>query len=139
MTSHFSESWEAAHVWRNADGETDLEAPASPPLEPVLRIVPTCLGSDAILALVGEMDTTNTDTVRDAVARCLARKPRTLSLDLSALSFCGGGGIHTLHWALQRAEADKVEFHIVAPTRWLRHALTAIQAHDLLAVTSDPP
>jgi anti-anti-sigma factor len=138
MTSHFAESSGHAHVWRNADGETDLEAPASVPPRPLLRIAPTHLDGHAILALVGEMDTTNTDTVRDAVTHCLARKPHTLSLDLSGLSFCGGGGIHTLHWALQQAEADNVGFHIVAPTPWLRRTLTAIQAYDLLAVTSDP-
>jgi anti-anti-sigma regulatory factor len=67
---------------------------------------------------------TNTHTVREAVAHCLARKPDTLSLDLSGLTFCGGGGIHSLHWALQRAEADNVEFRIVAPA-----PLVAPRAH----------
>jgi anti-anti-sigma factor len=136
MTSDFSESQDA-HVWPNADGETGLETPAAASPEPLLRIVATDLDGHAILALVGEMDTSNTDTVRQAVAGCLAQKPRTLSLDLSGLSFCGGGGIDTLHWALQQAEVDNVGFRLVAPAPWLRHVLTAIHAHDLLAVTCD--
>jgi hypothetical protein len=99
MTSDSSES-ENADVWPKADGEADLETPPAvppEPREPLLRVVPTHLDGHATLALVGEMDTTNTDTVRQAVTRCLAQKPRTLSVDLRGLSFCGGGGIHTLH------------------------------------------
>jgi anti-anti-sigma factor len=138
MTSRFAQSSENAHVWPAADGQADLGAPRSVPPEPLLRIVPTHIGGHAILALVGEMDTSNSDTVGEAVARCLARKPHTLSLDLSGLTFCGGGGIHTLHWALQQARADNVELHIVAPAPSLRRVLTAMQAHDLLAATSDP-
>jgi anti-sigma B factor antagonist len=115
-----------------------LGAPRSVPPEPRLRIVPTHISGHAILALVGEMDTSNSDTVGEAVARCLARKPHTLSLDLSGLTFCGGGGIRTLHWALHQAKAANVEFHIVAPAPWLRRVLTAMQAHDLLTATSDP-
>jgi hypothetical protein len=84
------------------------------------------------------MDTSNTHT-RQAVVHCLARRPDTLLVDLSGLTFCGPGGIHWLHWALRRAEAASVEFRIVAPASWLRRVLTAIQAHDLLAATADPP
>ncbi|MDT7642829.1 MAG: polymerase sigma-B factor [Pseudonocardiales bacterium] len=139
MTSLFSAPSGNPRVRRNTDGETDLEMHRSAPPEPLLRVIATCLGADTVLALVGEMDTTNTDTVREAVGHCLARKPDTLLLDLSGLTFCGAGGIHTLHWALRRAEADKVEFRLVAPAPWLRRVLTAIQAHELLAATAHPP
>jgi anti-anti-sigma factor len=139
MTSLFSAPSGNPRVRRNTDGETDLEMHRSAPPEPLLRVIATCLGADTVLALVGEMDTTNTDTVREAVGHCLARKPDTLLLDLSGLTFCGASGIHTLHWALRRAEADKVEFRLVAPAPWLRRVLTAIQAHELLAATAHPP
>jgi anti-anti-sigma factor len=138
MTSLFSAPSGGPLVRRNAGGETDLEVPGSAPPEPLLRVIETCLGVHTVLALVGEMDTSNTHTVREAVAHCLARKPEALSVDLSGLAFCGAGGIHCLHWALRRAEADKVEFRIVEPPALLRRVLTAIQAHDLLAATSDP-
>ncbi|HTF46178.1 MAG TPA: STAS domain-containing protein [Pseudonocardia sp.] len=137
--SPFSASSEKSRVWRNTDGETDLEMPGSAPPEPLLRVIPTQFGVHAIVILVGEMDASNAHTVREVVAHCLARKPGTLSLDLSGLTFCGGGGIHSLDWALRRAEADNVEFRIVAPAPWLCRVLTAIQDHDLLAATSDPP
>jgi anti-anti-sigma factor len=138
MTSRFAQSSENAHVRPAADGESDVGVPRSVPPEPLLRIVPTHIDGHAILALVGEMDTSNSETVREAVARCLARRPHTLSLDLSGLTFCGGCGIRTLRWALHQAKADNVELHIVAPAPWLRRVLTAMQAHDLLAATSDP-
>jgi anti-sigma B factor antagonist len=139
MTSLFSASSENPRVRRNADGETDREAPGSAPPEPLLRVIQTRLGVHTVLALVGEMDASNTHTVREAVAHCLARKPDTLYLDLSGLAFCGAGGIHSLRWALRRAEADNVEFRIVEPPVWLRRVLTAIEAHDLRGATSDPP
>jgi len=139
MTSLYSASSGDPRVWRNADGEPDLEVIGAAAPEPLLRVIATCLGVDTVLALVGEMDTSNTDAVREAVVHCLARKPATLLVDLSGLTFCGAGGIHCLRWALRRAEADSVGFRIVAPASWLCRVLNASQAHDLLAATADPP
>src|SRR5882757_41024 len=139
MTSLYSASSGDRRVWRNADGEPDLEVIGAAAPEPLLRVIATCLGVDTVLALVGEMDTSNTDAVREAVVHCLARKPATLLVDLSGLTFCGAGGIHCLRWALRRPEADSVEFRIVAPACWLCRVLNASQAHDLLAATADPP
>jgi anti-anti-sigma factor len=139
MTSPGSASPEHPRLWRNVADETDPGAPGSAPPEPLLQVIPTHLGGHTTLALVGEMDTSNTHTVREAVAHCLELKPAALSIDLSGLTFCGGGGIHSLDWALRRAEADHVECRIVAPPPWLRRVLTAIQAHDLLAAISDRP
>ena len=139
MTSPFAAATENTRAWRNADDDADLEPSAAAPPEPPLRLIPTHVDGHTILALIGEMDTTNTNVVREAVAHCLEQKPCALLLDLSGLTFCSGGGIHTLHWALRRAEADNVEFHIVALTPTLRRVLTAIQAHDLLAATADAP
>jgi hypothetical protein len=39
MTSRFSASSENPRVWRNTDGETDLEVPGSVPPEPLLRVM----------------------------------------------------------------------------------------------------
>jgi anti-anti-sigma factor len=139
MTSLYSAPSGNPRVRWNTDGETDLEMPTTGAPEPLLRVVATCLGVDTVLALVGELDTSNTHTVRQAVVHSLARKPDTLLLDLSGLTFCDAGGIHSLDWALRCTEAEDVEFRIVAPASWLRRVLTAIQAHDLLAATSDPP
>lgn len=139
MTSLYSASSGDPRVWRNPDLETDLEVTGAAAPEPLLRVIATCLGVDTVLALVGEMDTSNTDTVREAVVHCLARKPDTLLVDLSGLTFCGADGIHCLHWALRQAESDSVEFRIVAPASWLCRVLNASQANDLLAATADPP
>jgi anti-anti-sigma factor len=139
MTSLFSTSSGSPRVGRSTDGDTDREVPGSAPPEPLPRVIQTYLGGHTVLALVGEMDASNAHTVREALARCLAPKPDTLNLDLSGLASCGGAGIHSLRWALRRAEADSVEFRIVEPPVWLRRVLTAIEAHDLLGATSDPP
>jgi stage II sporulation protein AA (anti-sigma F factor antagonist) len=104
----------------------------------MLRVVPTHFGGEAILALVGELDTSNADTVCEAVDHCLARHPDALSVDLSGLTYCGATGARSLRWALRRAEDNNVEFHLVAPSSWLRRVLTTVGAHDLLAVTSAP-
>jgi anti-anti-sigma factor len=138
-TSPVSASSESPSVGRNTHGETAVTRPGTVAPKPLLRVVPTHFGAQAILALVGEMDTSNTDTMRAAVDHCLARQPDALWLDLSGLTYCGGTGARSLRWALQRAKAGNVEFCLVAPPPWLRRVLTAIQAHDLLAATSDPP
>jgi hypothetical protein len=138
-TSPFSASLEKPRVWRNVDGETDLEGPGSAPPEPLLRVIPTHLGGHTILALVGEMDMTNTHTVREAVAHCLARKPDTLSLDLSGLTVRGGGGIHSLRGHCSEPKPTMSNSASWPLRPWLRRVLTAIRAHDLLAATSDPP
>jgi anti-anti-sigma factor len=136
--SPFSTSSENQGVWRNVEGEAAVDRPGSAVPEPLLQVVPTHFGDQAILALVGEIDTSNAHTVREAVDHCLARQPEALSLDLSGLTYCGATGARALRRALQRAEADDVKFHLVAPPPWLRRVLTAVQAHDLLAATSDP-
>jgi anti-anti-sigma factor len=135
--SPFSTSSEDQGDWRNADGEPAVDRPGDGGAEPLLQVVPTHFGVQAILTLVGEIDTSNAHAVREAVDHCLARQPHVLSLDLSGLAYCGATGARALRWALQRAEADNVEFHLVAPPPWLRRVLTAIQAHALLAATSD--
>jgi hypothetical protein len=51
--SSFSTSSENQGVWRNVDGEAAVERPGSAVAEPLLRVVPTHFGVQAILALVG--------------------------------------------------------------------------------------
>jgi anti-anti-sigma factor len=133
-----SVSSEDPRAERNIEDETAGEVLVPVMAEPLLRVVPTHFGVQAILALVGEIDTSNVHTVREAVDHCLARQPEALSLDLSDLTYCGATGARSLRWALQRAEADTVKFHLVAPPPWLCRVLTAIGAHDLLAATADP-
>ena len=137
MISPRSLSSEDPRAERNIEDEAAGEVPGSAPTQPLLRVVPTHFGVQAILALVGEIDTSNAHTVREAVDHCLAQRPEALSLDLSGLTYCGASGARALRWALQRAEADTVKFHLVAPPPWLCRVLTAIGAHDLLAAT-DP-
>ncbi|WP_445183493.1 STAS domain-containing protein [Pseudonocardia sp. Cha107L01] len=133
----FSTSPESPSVGRNTDGAAAVKRPGTVAPEPPLRAVPTHFGGEAILALVGEIDTSNTNIVREAVDQCLARRPDVLLLDVSGLTYCGATGVRGLRWALRRTEADNVEFHLVAPPPWLRRVLTAVRAHDLLAASSD--
>ena len=135
----FSTSSENQGVERSAGGEPVVDRFGAAVTAPPLQVVPTYFGAEAILALVGELDRSNARTVCVAVDHCLARHPDALSLDLSGLTFCGATGVRGLRWALRVAEAENVEFRLVAPPPWLRRVLMAVQAHDLLAATSDSP
>ena len=137
-TSPRSASSASPGHWKITEGVSALDVPGSTLPEPLLRVVPTRFGVQAVLALVGELDTSNTHIVRETVDQCLSGKPGALFLDLGGLTYCGATGARSLRWALRRAEADNVEFHLVAPPPWLRRVLTAIDANDLLAATSDP-
>jgi anti-anti-sigma factor len=137
--SPFSASSESRYVGHNVGGGTAADGSGSAVSEPRLRVVPTHFGAQTILALVGELDRSNTDTMREAVDHCLARQPGALSLDLSGVTYCGAAGARSLRWVLRRAEAGNVEFRLVALPAWLRRVLTAVEAHDLLAATSDQP
>lgn len=140
MTSFHSASPEGDAPPRSA-GRSDALAQQScgrldrVPRVPLLETVEDQVGAHAILTLIGEIDLSSAHTVREAVAHCLTRQPDTLSLDVSALTFCDMCGLHALRWALSQAEAGNVEFRIIAADGWMRRLLTLAQADDLLAAT----
>jgi anti-sigma B factor antagonist len=105
---------------------------------PLLETLGVQLGAHAILNLAGEIDLSSAHLLREAVAHCLTQQPDTLSLDVSALTFCDVCGLGALRWALSQAKAGNVEFRIVAAHAWMRRLLTLARADDLLAATPDP-
>lgn len=74
--------------------------------------------------------------MREAIKCFLARQPDNPWLERSELP--RRSGIRSRSWAPRQAEADNIEFRILAPPAWFRRALTAVQADDPLAATSDP-
>jgi anti-anti-sigma factor len=106
------------------------------PGQPLLAAIPVQLAGHAILILVGEVDLGNAGSVREAASRCLRREPQSLSLDLSALTFCDVCGLRALRWVRAEAESRGVEFRITGADNGMRRLFALAQADDLLAATT---
>jgi anti-sigma B factor antagonist len=68
---------------------------------PYLAIVTEHHSQRSVLRLEGELDVSNRDRLRLAIGRALERRPPTLVVDLSALSFTDCAGLSVLVWAHQ--------------------------------------
>jgi anti-anti-sigma factor len=55
------------------------------------------------LTLVGNIDVTTDETVRDSAARCLRDQPDVFVVDMRELNFCDSAGVRALRWVLRRA------------------------------------
>lgn len=51
---------------------------------------------DARVAVSGELDHSTAPQVREAVAACMAKRPKRLCLDLAGVSFCDCAGLNVL-------------------------------------------
>src|SRR5437660_1783298 len=100
---------------------------------PILRVVPVRGASGAVITLAGEIDLSSADQVRAAVADCLREPPPTsLTLDLSAVTFCDCAGVRALEWARHRVRAAQVTFTLAGADARLRRTFTLAQADHLL-------
>jgi anti-sigma B factor antagonist len=113
-------------------------APRHAPRLPALRAAEAHAGSQAVLALAGDIDITTAHMVRDAAARCLRGQPASLALDLRRLDFCDCAGVRTLRWAQHRAATAGSRFRIIAPGPQVRRILALAEASDLLGAIDDP-
>lgn len=124
------------------DGTGRHEGHPSGPLpsrRPVLEAVPVDSGDQVILVLVGDLDMSTDEVLRQAVADALGRHPASLALDVSALAFCDVRGLRALRWTLTRARAERIAVRILAADDQLRHLFTLAGARDLLAVARPHP
>ena len=102
--------------------------------DPLLCAVPSRIGDQVVLTLVGEIDLSTADAVRAAVADCLQGSPAGLAVNVGAVAFCDRGGIRALHEALRAARARGAEFRLLAVGPWLQQLMTLAGETDLLAV-----
>ncbi|MFJ2645596.1 STAS domain-containing protein [Streptomyces sp. NPDC087420] len=88
---------------------------------------------DARVTLTGELDHTTAPQVREAVAACMAERPKSLRLDLNGVGFCDCSGLSVLletRLSVLLAGADLVVAGIGAQ---LARLISLIGAGDILA------
>jgi anti-anti-sigma factor len=85
--------------------------------------IDTALGADGapVMALAGELDSSNADTLGEAVAAVIANRPDRLVFDLARLRFMDSAGIAVLIGAA--GKVDVVELR--SPSAILRRVIEA--------------
>jgi anti-anti-sigma factor len=80
-----------------------------------------------VVAAPQEVDITNAGLLRAALLRAAARPGATLVVDMTRTRFCDCAGLHALHGAHKRAQAEG---------RQVRLAVTGAQVRRILALTA---
>jgi anti-anti-sigma factor len=83
-------------------GDTVGPAPAQTTVSVEIRIA----AETVIIRVVGDMDMTTTQRVRDAILAELDRRPQALVVDLNDVSFLGSDGLSALIDCYQHADSD---------------------------------
>lgn len=110
-----------------SSGTSALSAP------PILRAVPRRDRVGAVITLDGEIDISSAEQIRAAVAECLRRPaPKSLHIDLSAVTFCDCAGIEALEWAHGKARLRRTYFSLSGVDKRLRRIFTLAHADGLL-------
>jgi anti-anti-sigma factor len=100
---------------------------------PILLATPQRGRSGAVITLDGEIDISSVGQIRAAVAECLRRpSPKSLLIDLSAVTFCDCAGIEALEWAHGRARTGRMHFRLSGVDKRLRRIFTLARADGLL-------
>ncbi|MFG1608733.1 STAS domain-containing protein [Actinoplanes sp. NPDC049265] len=77
----------------------------------------------ATVTLTGEVDVATVGQVRSALAEAIAAGPRSVVVDLFALSFIDSTGLGALIFGFQRARDAGVPFRLARPTSGVRQIL----------------
>ncbi|MEV6634029.1 STAS domain-containing protein [Actinoplanes sp. NPDC051470] len=75
------------------------------------------------VVLTGEVDVLTVDQVRSALAEAIAALPRSMTVDLSDLSFIDSTGLGALVFGFQRARDAGITFRLSRPTSGVRQIL----------------
>lgn len=86
------------------------------------------------LAVVGEVDVSCADDLRDALDQCLDEGPASLEVDLSETSYIDSTGIGVLVGAAVHASEANASFAVVAPQRNVARVLTLLGVDERLGV-----
>jgi anti-anti-sigma factor len=99
----------------------------------ILRAVSRRRRSDSVITLDGEIDISSAGQIRAVVAECLRTPPpKSLLIDLSAVTFCDCTGIEALEWAYRRASTGRTRFSLRGVDTRLRRIFTLANADGLL-------
>ncbi len=100
---------------------------------PILQAIAQRGRTGAVITLDGEIDISSAGQIRAAVAQCLRRpSPKSLRIDLSAVTFCDCAGIEALEWAHGKARTGRMYFSLSGVDRRLRRIFTLTHAYGLL-------
>lgn len=106
---------------------------AAVPAPPILQATPQRDRAGAVITLDGEIDISSAGQIRAAVAECLRRpSPKSLHIDMSAVTFCDCAGIEALEWAHGKARTRRMHFSLGGVDKRLRRIFTLAHADGLL-------
>jgi anti-sigma B factor antagonist len=87
-----------------------------------------------VVAAPQEVDITNADQLRAALLRAAARPGPTLVVDMAGTRFCDCAGLHVLHGAHKRAQAEGRQVRLVVTGAQVRRILALTALDRLIAV-----
>jgi anti-anti-sigma factor len=102
---------------------------------PPIVVRTTVADRAAVIAVVGELDIETAPELRLAISTCLQEHLRTLSLDLSRVSFCDCSGLNVLLRARHLAAEAKVRLRLLYPRPQLLALLATSETAKYFAVT----
>ncbi|MFI1524748.1 STAS domain-containing protein [Kitasatospora cineracea] len=101
--------------------------------EPGLRITMTDLpGATVVLRPAGDLDHDRVPELEHALARALARRPRRLVVDLSAVRFCDTATLHLLFKAHRAARRTHAALLLAQPSAPARRVLEITEMDTVL-------
>ena len=116
---------------RLLDADRSFTGASAPP---ILIAVPHRGSGEAVITLNGEIDIASAGQIRAAVTECLRKPPpKSLVIDLTAVTFCDCSGVEALEWAYGLARIGQTTFGLCGVDRRLRRVFTLARADDLLS------
>ena len=105
-----------------------------------LLTVETLVSDDAArLVITGEVDCSTAPRLRHALDTAFARHPRTVTVDLEAVTFLDSAGLSTLAIAHRTAVGQGARMRVLVGTRAVARALQVTGLWDLLGVEQVEP
>jgi anti-sigma B factor antagonist len=106
-----------------------------------LVIVTEYHGRQSVLRLLGELDLSNNDLLRDAISSALEHGPRTLVVDLSGLGFMDCSGLRVLVGTHKHLAEDQRQLFVAGSRPIVRRLirLTGLDVHLRLGWPEDSP
>jgi len=101
-----------------------------------LHVASRSEGSTEILSVRGQVDVATVDALANEIRDALAREPKTIVIDLSAVAFFGSGGLSTLLEADGRARASGCRLVVVPGTGVAQRLLDRTQAQRRLTIAT---
>jgi anti-anti-sigma factor len=94
---------------------------------------------DVVAVMPTEVDCTNAAEVGELLIQTLNGTLGTLTIDMSATTFCDVAGVRAIERAYQRARACDTPLRILAPTPGVLRILTLTGVHRIIPITPPVP